>query len=230
MFIYSEDEEEEKCIYTAKYGNIPLKSKNFDDHSLLGEEYYQYKPCRILIWTNSKKRITGIQTFFKNIIDSATINSGENKGSESIEFNEFVINPNEYLKECEIWNDDKSITYIYLKTNKDTLFSVGNKIGNRHEIKQSTDRKKEKIIISFFGSYDKVMNGFGLHLLDKSEYLRILFTGYFELKYKLKREQYREQILEKMKNKKFTFQEETIIKTCLLPDVTFNAIMSFCII
>jgi len=37
-----------------------------------------------------KKRITGIQTFFKNIIDSATINSGENKGSESIEFNEFV--------------------------------------------------------------------------------------------------------------------------------------------
>ena len=230
MFIYSEDEEEEKCIYTPKYGYNPLKSKTFDDHSLLGEEYYQYKPCKILFWTNIDKRITGIQTFFRNIIDSSTINSGENKGSESFNFDEFVINPNEYLKECEIWNDENSITYIYLKTNKDIIFSVGSKIGNKHEIKQSTDKKKEKIIISFFGSYDKVMNGFGLHLLDKSEYLRILFTGYFELKYKLKKEKYKEQILERMKNKKFTFQEETIIKTCLLPDVTFNAIMSFCIV
>ena len=83
MFIYSEDEEEEKCIYTPKYGYNPLKSKTFDDHSLLGEEYYQYKPCKILFWTNIDKRITGIQTFFRNIIDSSTINSGENKGSES---------------------------------------------------------------------------------------------------------------------------------------------------
>ena len=230
MFIYSEDGEEEKCIYTPKYGVVPVKIKTFDDHSLLGEEYYQYKPCKISIWTNNDKRITGIQTWFKNIIDSATINSGENKGSESLNFDEFEIHPNEYLKECEIWNDEKSITYIYLKTNKDSYFSVGKKIGKKHSVNQFSEKKKEKIIISFFGSYDKVMNGFGLHLMDKGEYLRILFTGYFELKYKLQKEKYREQILENMKNKKYTSQEETIIRTCLMPSVPFNAIMSFCIV
>ena len=89
-----------KCIYTPKYGYNPIKTKTFDDHSFLGEEYYQYKPCKILIWTNNKKRITGIKTWFKNIIYSTTINSGENKGSESLNFDEFEINPNEYLKEC----------------------------------------------------------------------------------------------------------------------------------
>ena len=74
------------------------------------------------------------------------------------------------------------------------------------------------------------MNGLGLHLLDKNVYLRISFTGYFELKYKLQKEKYKEQILENMKNKKYTFQEETIIRTCLMPSVLFNAIMSFCIV
>ena len=230
MFIYSEDEEEEKCIYTPKYGFNPKLSKTFDDHSLLGEDYYQYKPCKILFWIDNYKRISGIQTWFKNIIDSSTINSGENKGSDSLNFEEFNIHPNEYLKDCEIWADDVSITYIFLKTNKDSSFSIGNKKGTKYTINHLMDPKREKIIISFFGSYNKLLNGFGLHLMDKREYLRILFTGYFELKHKLQKEKYKEQILEKMKQKKYSFQEETIVKTCLMPSVPFNAIMSFCIV
>ena len=230
MFIYSEDEEEEKCIYTPKYGFNPKLSKTFDDHSLLGEDYYQYKPCKILFWIDNYKRISGIQTWFKNIIDSSTINSGENKGSDSLNFEEFNIHPNEYLKDCEIWADDVSITYIFLKTNKDSSFSIGNKKGTKYTINHLMDPKREKIIISFFGSYNKLLNGFGLHLMDKREYLRILFTGYFELKHKLQKEKYKEKILENAKQKKYTFQEETIVRTCLLPSVPFNAIMSFCIV
>ena len=73
------------------------------------------------------------------------------------------------------------------------------------------------------------MNGFGFHLIDKSEYFRILFTGYFELKHKLQnKERYKQEILENVKNKKYTFQEETIVKTCLLPSVPFNSVMKFC--
>ena len=230
MFIYSEDEEEEKCIYTPKYGFNPKLSKTFDDHSLLGEDYYQYKPCKILFWIDNYKRISGIQTWFKNIIDRSTINSGENKGSDSLNFEEFNIHPNEYLKDCEIWADDVSITYIFLKTNKDSSFSIGNKKGTKYTINHLMDPKREKIIISFFGSYNKLLNGFGLHLMDKREYLRILFTGYFELKHKLQKEKYKEKILENAKQKKYTFQEETIVRTCLLPSVPFNAIMSFCIV
>ena len=230
MFLYSDDEDEDKCIYTPKYGNNKLNSKSFDDHSLLGEEYYKYKPSKILFWTTENKKISGIQTWFKNVIDSNSINSGQNKGTESLYLHEFEINSNEYLKECEIYSDDNSITYICLKTNKGAIISVGEKIGRKHLVNQLTESKKEKIIISFFGSYNKVMNGFGLHLLEKSEYLRILFTGYFELKYKLQKESYKEKIMENIKNKKYNHIDETIAKTCLMPKVCFNVIMSFCII
>lgn len=233
MFTYTEDEEGEKCIYTPKYGTIPRQCRSFDDHSLLGENFYKYKPSRILIWTNETNRISGIQTFFTNILTGDKITSGENKGLNSLNFQEFNININEYLIDCEIWTDNKSITFINLKTNYGNSFSVGNKTGNKNNISHLIEAKKikkEKIIASFFGSYDKLMNGFGLHLVDKAEYLRILFTGYFELKYKLQKEKFKKKILEKMKNKIFNEQEETIIKTCLMPTVPFNTIMKYCII
>ena len=230
MFIYTEDEEEEKCIYTPKYGNNIKDAKTFDDHSLLGEEYYKYKPSKILFWTNNKNRISGIQTWFKNVISSNSVNSGENKGTDSLNLHEFEINGNEYLKECEIMSDNESITFISLKTNKGTTFSVGERYGSKHIVTQITESEKDKIIISFFGSYSKLMNGFGLHLMNKTEYLMILFTGYFELKYKLQNEKYKEKILEKLENKKFNAQDETIVKVCLLPKVPFNVIMSFCIV
>ena len=175
MFIYTDDiEEDEKFTYSPKYGLNLLNSTAFDDHSLLGEDYYQYKPEKILIWTNQDNRISGIQTWFKNVIDSKSINSGENKGTESLNLHEFVINPSEYLSDCEIWSDNTSITYINLKTNKDKAFPVGIKKGNKQDINILTNAKKEKIIISFFGSYNNLMNGFGFHLIDKSEYFRIL--------------------------------------------------------
>ena len=230
MFIYTEDDEEDKCIYTPKFGNNIKDAKTFDDHSLLGEEYYKYKPSKILFWTNNNNRISGIQTWFKNVISSNSINSGENKGTSSLNLHEFEINGNEYLKECEIMSDNESITFISLKTNKGTTFCVGEKTGSKHIVTQLTESEKEKIIISFFGSYNKLMNGFGLHLMNKTEYLMILFTGYFELKYKLHNEKYKEKILEKLENKKFNAQDETIVKVCLLPTVPFNVIMSFCIV
>ena len=115
-----------------------------------------------------------------------------------------------------------------LKTNKGTEFFVGEKKGNKMDIEQLKDGKK--IIISFFGSYDKLLESFGLHLMDKKEYMKVLFTGYFELKAKLKKEKFSEEINEKIKNKKFTFQEETIIRTCRLPSAPFNEVMKFCVI
>lgn len=230
MFLYTEDEEDYRCIYTPKYGQIPLNSKAFDDHSLLGEDFYKYKPEKIKFWLDNKERISGIQTFFKNIIDSETINSGENKGLDSLNYKEFTIDPNEYLNRCEIWTNNESVTYIFLATNKNNKFFVGKQIGTMNIINQLSESKKEKIIISFFGSYDRLMNGFGLHLMDKSQFLSILFTGYFELKHKLQKEEYKNEILNKMNNNNYNKQDETIIRTCLLPSPAFNVIMKFCVI
>jgi hypothetical protein len=227
-YFNEDDEEEDKCIYTAKYGRVLPSAIQFDDHSLLGAYYYQYKPEKILFWTDQNKQITGIQTWFKNAVDNNSINSGANKSSLSLELHEFVINSNEYLVKCEIWDGTSNISGIYLETNKGNNFFVGDKKGSKVDIERIKDGKK--IIISFFGSYNKYLESFGLHLMEKKEYMKVLFTGYFEFKFKLRKEKYKEEILEKMKNKKFTFQEEAIIKTCLLPSAPFNEVMKFCVI
>ena len=228
MYNEGDDEEGEKCIYTAKYGKINPTSTQFDDHSLLGANFYQYKPEKIYFWTTTDKKITGIQTWFKNSVDSNSINSGENKGSSSEDLNEFVINPNEYLTYGEIYYEGSFIRGILLRTNKLKEFFVGVKKGNKMDIPLLTDGKK--IIISFFGSYNQYLESFGFHLMKNKDYMKVLFTGYFELKAKLKKEKYKEEIMELIKNKKFTFQEETIVKTCLLPSAPFNEVMKFCVI
>ena len=226
---FDEDEEiDDKCIYTAKYGKVLATAVHFDDHCLLGAYYFQYKPERILFWTNQDKKITGIQTWFKNAVDNNSINSGENKSSLSEDLHEFEIKASEYLVYCEIWKGEGNINWIYLRTNKGTDFFVGDKKGHKVDIEKIKDGKK--IIISFFGSYDKYLESFGLHLMEKKEYMKVLFTGYFELKAKLRIEKYKEEIMKNLKNKKYTFQEETIIKTCLLPSAPFNEIMKFCVI
>ena len=188
MFFNEDDEEEVRCIYTAKYGTVLPSAVHFDDHSLLGAYYYQYKPEKILFWTDQSKKITGIQTWFKNAVDSNSINSGENKSSLSVDLHEFVINSNEYLVNCEIWDGSSNINGIYLETNKGNNFFVGEKTGSKVDIERIKDGKK--IIISFFGSYDKYLESFGLHLMEKKEYMKVLFTGYFELKHKLRKEKY----------------------------------------
>ena len=58
--------------------------------------------------------------------------------------------------------------------------------------------------------------------------IKVLFTGYFELKAKLKKEKYKEEI---MKNfDKYPEKEQYIIRTCLLPSAPFNEVMKFCVI
>ena len=161
-------------------------------------------------------------------VHSLPLNSGENKGSLSSDFQEFVINTNEYLTDCEIWVGDGFISGVLLRTNKGIEFFVGEKKGDKMDIPRLADKKM--IIVSFFGSYNQYLESFGLHLMHNKDYMKVLFTGYFELKAKLKKEKYKEEIMEKMKQKKFDFQEETIIKTCLLPSTPFNEVMKFCVI
>ena len=65
-----DNEENQICFYTPKYGLYSLNSIQFDDHSILGSKYLQYKPEKIIFWTSELGVITGIQTWFRSIIDN----------------------------------------------------------------------------------------------------------------------------------------------------------------
>lgn len=227
------DSEEEEIIYSAKYGHVKLLTNHFDDHSLLGSNFLHYKPSKILFWTgkkdDGKMALTGIQSFFKCINDDYMINAGENKGNKSEFCNEFKIAPREYLTRCTIWEGGNTINKVKLVTNKGTEFEVGEETGNKIEVNQQGDG--DLIIISFFGSYNGYLETLGVHRIKRKNYLRVLFTGYFELKAKLKKkEEFKESILKELNDGKYDEQFSCIIRTCLLPSTPFNEIMRFCVV
>ena len=224
---FSDDDEEGVCIYSPKYGYNFNDSIYFDDHFLLGSEYLKYKPEKIIFWTNILGEITGIQTWFRNIVNNNYINSGENKGLLSKYKHVFKIEPKEYLISCKLWVNEKSVCKIYLKTNLGKEFEIGISEGN--EIPIDYLRHGNKIIISFLGSYNKLLESFGLHVVEKKDFMKVLFTGYFELKKIFKNENKRKEYLDKLEKKEFEFEDEAVLRTCLLPNGPFNEIMKYCI-
>ena len=225
---FSDEDNDEICFYTPKYGFNSFNSISFDDHSILGSNYLYYKPEKIIFWTNDKGEITGIQTWFRNIVDNNYINTGENKGLLSTIRHIFNIKPKEYLINCRIWKKKKRVNKIYLETNQANAFEIG--IDEGEEI--SIDYMKygeNKIIISFSGSYNKYLESFGLHIVDKREFLKVMYFGYFELNKILKNNKKREEFLEKIKNNEFSYEEEAIVRTCLLPIAIFSSVMKYCI-
>ena len=181
MDFSDENDYDEICLYTPKYGINSFNSISFDDHSILGSNYLYYKPEKIIFWTNDEGEITGIQTWYRNLVDNNYINTGENKGLLSRNRHIFNIKPKEYLINCRIWTSQKEINKIYLETNQGNKFKIG--IDKGKEI--SIDYMKydeNKIIISFSGSYNKYLESFGLHIVGKNEFLKVMYFGYFELK------------------------------------------------
>ena len=224
---YVDDDKPQICFYTPKYGINTSTSVPFDDHSILGSKFLQYKPEKIIFWTDESGLITGIQTWFRSIIDNNLINSGENKGSNSKYKHIFNINPKEYLVKARIWTSTKGVNKIFLKTNLGSEFEIGIDEGNEMPIEYFN--YGNKIIISFLGSYNKYLESLGFHIIEKREYLQVMFTGYFELKKVLNNKQKRINYIEKMNKKNFTYEEEAILRTCLLPNAPFNGIMKYCI-
>ena len=84
--------------------------------------------------------------------------------------------------------------------------------------------------MSFIGNYSDYLTSLGLLYIEKNKYLEILFIGYFQLKALLKKEEKKNEILEKAKNGEFENEDLALIKTCLLPDNPFNAIIKYCIV
>ena len=79
------------------------------------------------------------------------------------------------------------------------------------------------------GSYKKSIESFGLHIVEKREYMKVMFTGYFELKKILKNEKKREAFIQKLDNKEYSYEDEAIIRTCLLPTSPFTQVMKYCV-
>ena len=84
--------------------------------------------------------------------------------------------------------------------------------------------------MSFIGNYYYYLTALGLLYIEKKKYLEILFAGYFQLKALLRKEEKRNEILNKVKKGEYKTEDVALIKTCLLPDNPFNGIIKYCIV
>ncbi len=226
-----ENEENEKFIYPNLFGLMNLTDNTFNHKNYLGNKCLQYKPEKIIFWLGEKKKqniLSGVEITYRNIIDGSKIEYNNSIGIQKKDKFIFKIKPTEYLINFKIWLTDDGINKVYLQTNKGNDISVGEN-DTKDEI--FIDEFKEPQIILFFrGNYNNYLTAFSPILINKIDYIKILFEGYFMLKAFLRKEDKRNEILKQMEEGKFKGDEIALIKVCLLSDNPFNGIIKYCIV
>lgn len=228
--------DDENSHYTAKYGNIPLETTHFDDHHLLGENFLEYKIHSIKFFLSlnkdKKKVISGIQTVYKNLLNSSEVPTEEHFGNKKGEIEGFeLINlkMNEFITGCRVWVFDQGISKIIFTTSLNKMYVVGDEVGEEKFVDEFEEDKRN-ILMSFFGTVDTYLSSIGLYNRSKKEQYKYLVGGIIILKVILiKREDFKKQIEDKIKNKELNESEEALARTCLLPMKTFWGIVEFCL-
>ena len=221
--------EDEIFHYGGKFGWIYQNSKHFNDKDFLGDNYLYYKIQKIKIWSgkkDSKDIINGIQVWYKNILDGKLVTPGEFKGDEGNDnVVEFEVKPNEYLTDFHS-RIDTEVTQVGFETNKHNNILVG---GTQGEDKIINSNGGENIIVFLYGAYDNLLHALGVGYVNKKDYMKTLFIGFFQLRHKLKKD---EAFKKKCAEIESTLAEsdKVLLRTCLLPDTAFNEIIKFCLI
>ena len=225
------EKKEDKLIhYISKIGTIYKNDIPFNQNKEIGENFLYYKPEKIIIWTGDKQDdivLAGIEVSYRNILDGTKKRCKESLGLYSKDKYIYNIKPTEYLVNFRIWLGDDVIYKIILKTNKGNIFEVGINKGKEIFIDELDG---SNIIMSFIGNYYYYLTALGLLYIEKKKYLEILFAGYFQLKALLRKEEKRNEILNKVKKGEYKTEDVALIKTCLLPDNPFNGIIKYCIV
>ena len=223
--------EENKLIEidsTGNFGFVLQDTQPFDDQEFFGENILNFKLSRIQFWTSSgeKKYITGIKCFYIDRYTSEELFPGEyHLSNKNISENlvEFKLNPFEYFIDFKVSTGDKLISSVELKTNKKRVFKVGD---DCNIINNDYFDLNELIILSFFGGYNQNLNNLGVYTIKKKDYISVLFSGIFYLRFCLKhKKNFKEEILKNENKLDITFK--TLLKTCLLPDSCFQIILQF---
>ena len=217
--------------FYPKFGWVyAYSSKSFNDKDFL-QHFLNYKLQKIKIWYGNKGDKTvigGIQTFYKNKITGEIKTSGENKGTEGIEnVDELEINSNEFIIKQFIRYDTEIVQLGY-ETNKGNKILVGtDSVGEDMTNSLSDLNDGNHIIVTIHGNYRNCLEGIGCGFINKKEYILSLYIGYFQLRFKIKKNEEFKKQYDKLYDK-LDISNKALLKTVTLPDTIFNCIMGFC--
>lgn len=211
---------------TGKFGWIYPDSKHFNESKDLKGEFYNYRVTKVKIWTGlkeNKKIVNGIQFFYKNLQDGKEFTLGEHKGDVGLKDTfQIDLEKNEYLVDFHI-RIDQEVTQIGFTTNKGKKYLYGGEIGED----KITDLGDHNSIIFFpFGCFLNELQSCGVYYVNRKEFMRVYFSGYFELRYLLKK---KPEFKEKCEKLSLDESNKALLRVCSLPDTHFNAIIRFCL-
>lgn len=210
--------------HTGKFGWIYPDSTHFNDFDELGSDFLNYKVERIRVFTGkkeNKKIINGIQFFYKNVLTGKEYTPGPHKGEVGMDGQEEIkLGPNEYLVDFHI-RIDQEVTQIGFTTNKGNKTLFGGEVGED----KITELGTNNIIFAPFGCFNNELQSCGVFYYDKKEYLKVSFSGYFQLRFLLKN---KPEFKKKCEEKNYSHPYDVLLRACNLPDTAFNSIIKFC--
>ena len=120
---------------------------------------------------------------------------------------------------------DTEVTQVGFETNKGKSIVVG---GTKGEDKYVRLNEGNNIIISLYGNYNKYLESIGVGFVNRDWYMKKLCFGYFELRFKLEKDDnFKKEWMDKINN--LDTYQKAMIKACTLPDSAFTEIIKFCI-
>lgn len=222
--------------YGGNFGCFGTSSIFFDDSKDLGgteECLLQYIIKKIKIFSgkkNEKEIIGGIQLIYQNLKSKEIKELDARKGNVDYEdenIDIFELHSGEYLINffVRISEDRDYICQLGFETNKCRKILKGSDNG---ENKIITTNGGRNLILATFGHYNINFESIGVLYINIEDYLKKFYKGYFELKFKLKKDEKYKKKIEKSYETLST-SDKMLLKSCLLPDSTFNIIMKYCI-
>ena len=197
-----------------------------DDKFSTKDNLYQFRISKIKIFLGEKNLILGIQVVYKNLKGEEIIGAeGRDKNIKELDIKILEIPANDFLCYLDIFVGDDYITKLVFETKKGKKLSVGVDEGDDKIISQLNE-KKENIILSFFGGYRKSLELLSCKYVPINEYLGPTI-GYFELKKKLKHEEFKQKVLSKFDN--LSESDKVLFRACCLPDNAFNEVIKYCL-
>ena len=215
-----------KIRETYSYGLIKDNLISFDERRILGKYLLNFNLYKIRCWTEKNVGLSGMQIYHKD-----RINCKEEKTIDVIKNNnigdeeEFILGSKEMINEITLWKDD-SLRGLVVKTNKGREKAFGC-IGKGQSIKIDEFEERNNYLVGISLNFDKIEGiiSMSFYHINKFTFYITFYLGYFWLRIKLKKKEFKNNVEENIKN--LNYSDKALYKSCCLPDNQFYAIFKY---
>ena len=211
---------------TSNYGLIKDNTTFYDDQRILNQYLLNFKLYRIRCWTVANVGISGLEIYYKDRITSKEVKTIDAKRKEfrDEEEHEFTFEANEMIQKATLWKIEALIGFE-ITTNKGREQKFG-RCGEGTKI-ELDELDGSNYICGFFCGFHKKdgIISLGFYYINKKGFYLLLYFGIISLRIKLKREEFKNKIEQKVNQ--MSYSDKALYKTCTLPTNPFYNIFKY---